>query len=47
MGKIVRHYSRITNWSVVPPFTKHKVDNEVFMLWGKWSHNIKELRTGV
>ena len=35
MGKIDRHYARITNWSVVEPFTKHNVDNEVVMLWGK------------
>ena len=35
MGKIVPHYYRITNWSVVSPFTKHYVYNEVIMLWGK------------
>ena len=35
MGKIVRLFQRIINWSVVSPFTKHYVDNEVVMLWGK------------
>ena len=68
MGKIIPHFERVTNWSVVPPlsqnitlimkclcygknnptlfkelptgvlcqpFTKHYVDNEVVMLWGK------------
>ena len=32
MGKIVPHFQRIYNWSIVPPFTEHNVDNEVFML---------------
>ena len=35
MGKIVPLFQRIIQWSVVSPFTKHYVDNEVVMLWGK------------
>ena len=39
MGKIVPLFQRIINWSVVSPFTKHYVDNEVLMLW-KHSHKL-------
>ena len=33
MGKIVPNI-KVTNWSVVSPFTKHNVDNEV-LCYGK------------
>ena len=47
MGKIVPLFQRIIQWSVVPRFTKHYVDNEVLMLWEKQSDTFKELSTGV
>ena len=41
MWKIVPNI--VTNWSVVSPFTKHNVDNELLMLWQKMVRHFQRI----